>query len=195
MNSMADRLTRAYCLFNWLHVKPIPEPIRSTLSYASLEHELLQLKVQPTDLSLVAGNGEGNTFEENRLAFMVRYSGLTWSTCAIFCDAIENEDWLRNGTPLLVTFEPYSENRDAGLPRANISDFMFLKPSRVWIDNGMVKTFVVRWNQHEKRRMERFLKLAAARAGVEVRVDDIRQSDSFLKNLVSTSLDATQSGE
>jgi len=194
MNSMADRLTRAYCLFNWLHVKPIPEPIRSTLSYASLEHELLQLKVQPNELSQAAGS-EGATFEENRLAFMVRYSGLTWSTCAIFCDAIENEDWLRTGTPLLVTFEPYSDDRSAGLSRARLGDFMFLKPSRVWIENGVVKTFVVRWNHHEKRRMERFLKLAAARAGVDVRVDDIRQSDSFLKSLISASLDATQSDE
>lgn len=194
MTTMADRLTRAYCLFNWLHVKPIPEPIRSTLSYASLEHELLQLKVQPSDLSHAAA-GEGATFEESRLAFMVRYSGLTWSTCAIFCDAVENEDWLRNGTPLLVTFEPYNEDRSAGLPRTHLGDFMFLKPSRLWIDNGNVKTFVVRWNHHEKRRMERFLKLAAARAGVEVRVDDIRQSDSFLKNLMSASLDATQSDE
>lgn len=194
MTSMADRLTRAYCLFNWLHVKPIPEPIRSTLSYASLEHELLQLKVQPSELSHAAAT-EGTTFEESRLAFMVRYSGLTWSTCAIFCDAIENDDWLRNGTPLLVTFDPYNEDANSGLPRARLSDFMFLKPARVWIDNGMVKTFVVRWNHHEKRRIERFLKLAAARAGIEVRVDDIRQSDSFLKNLVAASMDATRSGE
>lgn len=194
MNSIADRLTRAYCLFNWLNVKPIPEPIRSTLSYASLEHELMQLKIEPKDLSAASETG-ANTFEDNRLAFMVRYSGLTWSTCAIFCDAVENEDWLRNGQPLLVTFEPYSEDKSAGLPRANLSDFMFLKPSKVWVENGNVKTFVIRWNHHEKRRMERFLKLAAARSGVEVSVHDITQSDHFLKNLLTTRVDLESSGE
>jgi hypothetical protein len=185
MNSIADRLTRAYCLFNWLHVKPIPEPIRSTLSYASLEQELLQLRVQPNDLSLAAQN-YSDSFEDNRLAFMVRYSGLTWSTCGIFCDAVENEAWLRTGTPLLVTFEPFNEDKTAGLPRANLSDFMFLKPAKVWVSNGNVKSFVIRWNGHEKRRMERFVRLAAARCGIDVRVDDIRQSDVFLKNLMST---------
>jgi hypothetical protein len=102
---------------------------------------------------------------------------------------------LRNGSPLLVTFEPFNDDKTAGLPRANLSDFMFLKPAKVWVNNGNVKSFVVRWNHHEKRRMERFLKLAAARAGVEVTVHDIRQSDSFLKSLLSSSMNLEQAGD
>ncbi len=97
MSSIAERLTRSYCLFHWLQVKPIPDQIRSSIAYSTLEQELLALKVKPEDLAAV-GSDVTDNFEESRLAFMVRYSGLSWSTCSIFCDAIENNSWLQNGT-------------------------------------------------------------------------------------------------
>ena len=182
MNSIADRLTRAYCLFHWLNVKPIPDQIRSSLSFAALEQELLALQVKPEDFSSVAADGADN-FSDSRLAFMVRYSGLTWSTCSVFCDAIEHNDWIHSGTPYLITFDPGNHDDMAGLPRANISDFMFLKPQKVWMKNGSIKSFVIRWNPHEARRMERFIRLAGARRGIEIRMDSIAYSEKFLNSI------------
>ena len=185
MNSIADRLTRAYCLFHWLHVRAIPEQVRTTLSFAALEQELLALQVRPEDFASVAADS-ADTFEDSRLAFMVRYSGLTWSTCSIFCDAIEHSDWLSSGTPFLVTFEPGNQADDAGLPRVHISDFMFLKPQKVWMKHGKLKSFVIRWNAHEARRMERFIRLAGARHGVDIRMDSIAHSEKFLASIKAT---------
>ncbi len=185
MNSIADRLTRAYCLFHWLQVRAIPEQVRTSLSYAALEQELLSLKVQPEDFAAVASDS-ADTFEDSRLAFMVRYSGLTWSTCSIFCDAIDHSDWLHAGTPFMVTFDPQTQDGESGLKRAHLSDFMFLKPQKVWVQNGHIKSLVIRWNKHEARRMERFVRLAAARHGVEIRMDSIAHSENFINSIKST---------
>lgn len=185
MSSIAERLTRAYCLFHWLQVKPIPTKIRSTVVYTTLEQELLDLKVKPEDLASV-GNDVTDSFEESRLAFMVRYSGLTWSTCSIFCDAIDNEEWLLKGEPLLVRFEGLDPKGEKGLAQSALGDFMFLLPSRVWTEAGRLHSFVVRWNKHEKRRMERFLRLAAARHGVEASVHTISQSEKFISAIKAT---------
>ncbi len=182
MNSIADRLTRAYCLFHWLHGREIPEHVKATLSYSALEQELSSLQVQPEDFSAVAAE-TADTFEESRLAFMVRYCGLTWSTCSVFCDAVENKDWLLNGTPFLVTFDVKNTGEEQGLKRMSLSDFMFLKPQKVWMSNGRVKSFVVRWNKHEARRIERFLKLTAARHGIEISVNNIAKSEQFIQSI------------
>lgn len=185
MSSIAERLTRAYCLFHWLQVKPIPEKIRSSVAYSTLEQELMDLKIKPEDLSSI-GSDVSDSFEESRLAFMVRYSGLTWSTCSIFCDAIDNEQWLLKGEPLLVKFEGYDPKGEKGLPQAVLGDFMFLLPSKVWIQDGRMLSFVVRWDKHEKRRMERFVRLAAARHGVEATVHSINQSEKFISAIKAT---------
>lgn len=185
MSSIAERLTRSYCLFHWLQVKPIPEQIRTSIAYSTLEQELLELKVKPEDLAAV-GSDVTDSFEESRLAFMVRYSGLTWSTCSIFCDAIENNTWLQNGTPLLVQFTGLDATGQPGLPKAALGDFMFLKPSNVWVDNNRVVSFTVRWNKHETRRMERFIRLASARHGLEATVSNIAQSEKFIAAIKAT---------
>lgn len=185
MSSIAERLTRSYCLFHWLQVKPIPDQIRSSIAYSTLEQELLSLKVKPEDLAAV-GSDVTDNFEESRLAFMVRYSGLTWSTCSIFCDAIENNNWLQNGTPLLVQFTGLDATGQIGLPKSALGDFMFLKPSNVWIDNNRVVSFTVRWNKHEIRRMERFIRLASARHGLEATVSNITQSEKFIAAIKAT---------
>ena len=130
MSSIAERLTRSYCLFHWLQVKPIPSQIRSSVAYSTLEQELLALKVKPEDLAAV-GSDITDNFEESRLAFMVRYSGLTWSTCSIFCDAIEHNSWLQNGTPLLIQFGGVDSTGQLGLPKQALGDFIFLKLSLV----------------------------------------------------------------
>lgn len=185
MSSIAERLTRSYCLFHWLQVKPIPDQIRSSVAYSALEQELLSLKVKPEDLAAV-GSDVTDSFEESRLAFMVRYSGLTWSTCSIFCDAIDNNKWLQNGTPLLVQFVGMDASGHQGLPKAALGDFIFLKPSNVWIDNNRVLSFTVRWNKHETRRMERFIRLASARHGLEATVSNIAQSEKFIAAIKAT---------
>lgn len=185
MSSIAERLTRSYCLFHWLQVKPIPEQIRSSIAYSTLEQELLSLKVKPEDLAAV-GSDVTDNFEESRLAFMVRYSGLTWSTCSIFCDAIEHNSWLQNGIPLLVQFTGVDATGQIGLPKSALGDFMFLKPSNVWIDNNRVISFTVRWNKHETRRMERFIRLASARHGLEATVSNIAQSEKFIAAIKAT---------
>lgn len=185
MNSIAERLTRAYCLFHWLQVKPIPNKIRSTVAYTALEHELLSLKIRPEDLATI-GTDTTDNFEESRLAFMVRYSGLTWSTCSVFCDAVVNEGWLLKGEPLLVRFNGVDAEGKTGLSQAALADFMFLLPSRVWVENGRVRSLVVRWDKLETRRMERFLRLAAARHGVDATVHKINQSDRFLTAIKAT---------
>ncbi|MFN7834277.1 MAG: hypothetical protein ACK5NY_00570 [Burkholderiaceae bacterium] len=185
MNSIADRLTRAYGLFHWLHMKPVANEVRGSFSYTALEQELLSLQIQPKDFSAVAADTT-DSFEESRLAFMVRYCGLTWSTCSLFCDAIEHEDWLRNGTPFLVTFDPNHQAEMHGLKKVNLNDFQFLKPEKVVMVDGYVKSFVIRWTHHESRRIERFLRLAAARHGIDIRVDSIAQSEQFLKAIQAT---------
>lgn len=185
MSSIAERLTRSYCLFHWLQVKPIPDQIRNTVAFSSLEQELISLKVRPEDLAAI-GADVSNSFEESRLAFMVRYSGLTWSTCSIFCDAIDNPDWMTRGTPLLVQFVGADAYGARGLPKSALGDFMFLKPSSVWIDDNRVISFTVRWNKHETRRMERFIRLAAARHGLESRVHNVSQSEKFLTAIKAT---------
>ena len=185
MSSIAERLTRSYCLFHWLQVKPIPEQIRSTIAYSSLEQELLSLKVRPEDLAAV-GTDVTDNFEESRLAFMVRYSGLTWSTCSIFCDAIENTTWLDNGTPLLIQFQGKDVLGNIGLPKTALGDFMFLKPNNVWINDNRVISFIVRWNKHEIRRMERFVRLAAARHGLEATISNVTQSERFIAAIKAT---------
>lgn len=185
MSSIAERLTRSYCLFHWLQVKPIPDQIRSSIAYSTLEQELLSLKVKPEDLAAV-GADVTDSFEESRLAFMVRYSGLTWSTCSIFCDAIEHNTWLQNGTPLLVQFTGVDSTGQIGLPKSALGDFMFLKPSNVWIDDNRVISFTVRWNKHETRRMERFVRLTSARHGLEATVCNISQSEKFIAAIKAT---------
>lgn len=185
MTSIAERLTRSYCLFHWLQVKPIPEQVRSSIAYSTLEQELLALKVRPEDLAAVGADVTDN-FEESRLAFMVRYSGLTWSTCSIFCDAIEHDAWLRSGTPLLVQFKGTDSAGLPGLPKTALGDFMFLKPSNVWINNNRVVSMTIRWNKHEQRRMERFIRLASARHGVEASLSNIAQSEKFLAAIKAT---------
>lgn len=185
MTSIAERLTRSYCLFHWLQQKPIPEQIRASLAYSTLESELQALKVSPHDLAL-AGSPLSTSFEEARLAFMVRYSGLTWSTCSIFCDAVENPTWLSSGTPLLVQFKGVDTRGEIGLAKSALGDFIFLKPSNIWIDNNRVVSFIVRWNKHEQRRMERFIRLSGARHGVECTVNNIAQSEKFIAAIKAT---------
>ncbi|MCQ8896054.1 hypothetical protein NQT62_06335 [Limnobacter humi] len=185
MTSIAERLTRSYCLFHWLQVKPIPDSVRTSLAYSTLEQELLSLKVRPEDLAAVGADVTDN-FEESRLAFMVRYSGLTWSTCSIFCDSIDHADWLLSGVPLLVQFKGTDATGQPGLPKTALSDFMFLKPSNVWIDNNRVVSFTVRWNKHEQRRMERFVRLASARHGIEATVVNVAQSEKFIAAIKAT---------
>ncbi len=185
MSSIAERLTRSYCLFHWLQVKPIPDQIRTSEAFASLEQELLSLKVKPEDLAAV-GTDVTDNFEESRLAFMVRYSGLTWSTCSIFCDAIENPTWMQTGSPLLIQFSGLDPAGLPGLPRAALADFEFLKPSNVWIDNNRVISFYVRWSKHEIRRMERFIRLASARHGLEAKVSNVSQSEKFIAAIKAT---------
>lgn len=63
---------------------------------------------------------------------------------------------------------------------------MFLKPSNVWIDNNRVVSFTVRWNKHEIRRMERFIRLASARHGLEATVSNITQSEKFIAAIKAT---------
>lgn len=185
MTSIAERLTRAYSLFHWLQVKPIPNKIRNSLPYKTLERELIDLEVRPEDLASV-GADVTDSFEESRLAFMVRYSGLTWSTCSIFCDAIDNEGWLLKGAPLLVKLDGLDPHGEVGLPAVALSDFMFLLPSKVWIEKGRIRSFSVRWDKHELRRMERFLRLAAARHGVEATIHRIEHSERFLAAIKAT---------
>lgn len=185
MSSIAERLTRSYCLFHWLQVKPIPDQIRNSIAYSTLEQELLALKVKPEDLAAV-GSDVTDSFEESRLAFMVRYSGLTWSTCSIFCDAIENNAWLQSGTPLLVQFGGTDAAGLPGLPKAALGDFMFLKPSNVWVNENRLVSFTVRWSKHEIRRMERFIRLASARHGIEATVNNIDQSEKFIAAIKAT---------
>ncbi|MDH4395732.1 MAG: hypothetical protein QE278_08655 [Limnobacter sp.] len=185
MSSIAERLTRAYCLFHWLQVKPIPAKIRSSVAYSTLEQELLDLKIRPEDLASV-GTEVTDSFEESRLAFMVRYSGLTWSTCSIFCDSIEHEEWLLKGEPLLVKFTGVDANGQEGLSKHALGDFMFLKPGKVWIQGERIMSFVVRWNKHEIRRMERFIRLAGARHGMDAQVHRIEQSDKFISAIKAT---------
>ena len=185
MSSIVERLTRAYCLFHWLQVKPIPEQIKSSIAYSSLEQELLALKVRPEDLAAV-GTEVAESFDDSRLAFMVRYSGLTWSTCSIFCDATEHNNWLHSGTPILVQFKGCDLHGDVGLPKTALSDFMFLKPSKVWIVEERVMSFVIRWNKHEVRRMERFVRLAAARHGLEASIHPVEQSEKFIAAIKAT---------
>lgn len=185
MSSIAERLTRAYCLFHWLQVKPIPEKIRSSVAYATLEQELIDLKIKPEDLSSI-GSDVSDSFEESRLAFMVRYSGLTWSTCSIFCDAIDNQNWLLKGEPLLVRFQGYDPKGRKGLAHSVLGDFMFLMPTKVWVQEDRMLSFVVRWDKHEKRRMERFVRLAAARHGVDATVHSIAQSEKFISAIKAT---------
>ena len=117
---------------------------------------------------------------------MVRYSGLTWSTCSIFCDAIENNAWLKNGTPLLVQFGGSDSTGQSGLPKTALNDFAFLNPDNVWINNNRVISFVVRWNKHEVRRMERFVRLASARHGLEATINNITQSERFIAAIKAT---------
>lgn len=185
MSSIAERLTRSYCLFHWLQVKPIPDSVRSSIAYSALEQELLSLKVRPEDLAAV-GTEVTDNFEESRLAFMVRYSGLTWSTCAIFCDAIDNPAWLQSGAPLLVRFTSSDDYAKQGLPKQALGDFMFLKPTNVWIEHDRVMSFTVRWNKHEARRMERFIRLACARHGLEASVNNVSQSEKFIAAIKAT---------
>ncbi|GLR26351.1 hypothetical protein [Limnobacter litoralis] len=185
MSSIAERLTRAYCLFHWLQVKPIPEQIRQSLAFKSLEQELLALKVRPEDLAAV-GSDVSDSFEESRLAFMVRYSGLTWSTCSVFCDSIDHRDWLRLGAPLLVRFNGIDMHGQPGLPNTALGDFAFLNPSKVWVEGDRIMSFVVRWNKLEVRRMERFLRLAGARHGVEATINQIEQSEKFIAAIKAT---------
>ena len=184
-SSIAERLTRSYCLFHWLQVKPIPDAVRNTVAFSTLEQELLSLKVRPEDLAAV-GSDLTDNFEESRLAFMVRYSGLTWSTCSIFCDAIDNGTWLISGTPLLVQFKGTDASGYPGLPKAALGDFMFLKPSNVWIDDNRIVSFTIRWNKHEQHRMERFVRLASARHGIEATVHNVTQSERFLAAIKAT---------
>lgn len=185
MSSIAERLTRAYCLFHWLQVKPIPAQIRNSVAYSALEQELMELKIRPEDLATV-GTEVTDSFEESRLAFMVRYSGLTWSTCSIFCDSIDHEDWLLKGEPLLVKFTGVDASGLQGLSKTALGDFMFLKPSKLWVQHDRIFSFVVRWNKHETRRMERFLRLAAARHGAEATVHKIDQSERFIAAIKAT---------
>jgi hypothetical protein len=185
MTSIAERLTRSYCLFHWLQERAIPEQIRTGLTYQTLEHELLALKIRPEDLAMV-GDKQSDNFEESRLAFMVRYSGLTWSSCSIFCDAVEHPDWLHSGTPLLVQFKGADTMGYVGLPKAALGDFIFLKPSNIWINNNRVVSFTVRWNTHEQRRMERFIRLTSARQAIESSVHNIAQSEKFIAAVKAT---------
>jgi hypothetical protein len=166
-------------------MKPIPDQIRSSVAYNLLEQELVSLKVKPEDLASV-GSDVTDNYEESRLAFMVRYSGLTWSTCSIFCDAIENQSWLKNGIPLLVQFIGLDSSGSLGLPKLALGDFMFLKPSNVWINNNRVISFTVRWNRHEIRRIERFIRLTSARHGLEATINNIEQSEKFIAAIKAT---------
>ncbi len=179
MSSISERLTRSYCLFHWLQLKPIPDPVRSSIAYNSLIQELRSLKIKPEDLAAVSPEGTEN-FEESRLAFMVRYSGLTWSTCSIFCDAIENNAWLQEGTPFLVQFNGIDATGHVGMPRSALRDFVFMKPRNVWVNNNRVLSFTLRWGKHETQRIERFVRLTSARYGLEATISNIEQSEKFI---------------
>lgn len=185
MSSIAERLTRAYCLFHWLQVKPIPAKIRASVAYSTLEQELLELKIKPEDLAAV-GTEVTDNFEESRLAFMVRYSGLTWSSCSIFCDSIEHEEWLFKGEPLLIKFMGQDALGHQGISKAALGDFMFLKPSKVWVQGDRIMSFVIRWNPSEIRRIERFIRLAGARQGADAQIHKITQSEKFIAAIKAT---------
>jgi hypothetical protein len=47
-------------------------------------------------------------------------------------------------------------------------------------------SFTVRWNKHETRRMERFIRLASARHGLEATVSNIAQSEKFIAAIKAT---------
>ena len=185
MSSIAERLTRAYCLFNWLQDIPIPDAIRQSVAFCSLQRELEQLEVEPEELVSI-GTDVSDNLEESRLAFMVRYSGLTWSTCSVFCDAVQHRDWLLKGDTYMVKFEGFAPSGKKALSEAAISNFSFLLPFRIWVHDHRLMSFMVRWPSAHKRRLERFMRLAAARYGVEASVHSVSQSEKFISAIKAT---------
>lgn len=185
MSSIAKRLTRSYCLFHLLTSKPVAIKLKNSLIFDSLDSGL-------NDLSLQVETGysdlpkEGDAFDQACIAFMVRQCGLTWSTCSLFYEAMLEKPKLKHDSHFLVCFSEFDPMGKKGLPRIALHDIAFLNPRCIVNKKMHITSLEVKWNKQDARRLKRYLRLVAARNGVDATLHEISQSKKFIETIIGT---------
>ncbi len=185
MSSIAKRLTRSYCLFHLLSSKPIVSKLKNSLIIDSLDSSLndtfLNEEVTYSDLPK-----EGADFDQACISFMVRQCGLTWSTCSLFYEAMQEKPKITRKDVFLVCFSEFDPLGNKGLPRVALVDLAFLSPRNIVNKKLHISSLEVHWDKTDVRRLRRYLRLIAARNGVDATVYEITQSKKFLENIIGT---------
>lgn len=186
--SLHDKLTRAYSLFQWFQDLPVPPAVQATVAYRKLLSEIEALQVKPEELASV-GLPVNNNITDARLAFMVRFTGLPWSVCSLYHDAIENPSWIKNGQSFLLRYTPEDAPKGSiaiGMPLTGFMDLAFLQPTHVWIVNGKVRSCKIRWNAAESERLGRFIQFASTRHQQQAELHNISTSERFIAAIKAT---------